>query len=95
VDACFGCLHGIVLVMRGACRAGKVVDPVYFGLVGEGYVMPDKLKVRLSDKVGDVLLLARKEVVKADDVISFLEKVIAQMASQKPRPAGNQGAGTQ
>jgi hypothetical protein len=40
--------------------------------------------------VGDVFHVAGQEVVDADDLMTFFEQIIAQMASEKARPAGDQ-----
>jgi hypothetical protein len=92
MHAGLGGLDRIVLVVRGACGAGKVENPVKLGVIGEGDVVADKFKIRIPDKVFDVPLLAGKEIVQADDVIFFFDEPVAEVAAEKPGTAGDEGA---
>jgi len=93
VYARLGCLDGIVLIVGRAGRAGEVEYAVHFDIIRKGDVVADELEIRVSHEVGDVPLLAGKEVVKADDVVFFLDEPVAKVASQESGTAGDESTG--
>lgn len=66
-----------------------VVDPALHVYI-LGHVVLDKRKPLVSEEMGDIVHVARDQVVHADDVMSFFDKKIAEVASEEARPAGNQ-----
>lgn len=85
-------LHRIVLIVRRARRAREVEYAVDLGVVRERDVVPHELEIRRADQVRDVPFLAGKEIIEADDVVFVLDEPVAEMASEKTRPAGHQRA---
>jgi hypothetical protein len=75
-------------VYRGG-RTGKVVDLVNLDIYRIGYIVPHKFKIRVAQKVNDVLFAARVEIVYAEHVLLILEEPFAQMRSQKAGSAGD------
>jgi hypothetical protein len=53
-------LYGVVLVVRGRCGTGEMVDLVDLDEEGLDYVVPDHLEVGVTDPVGD--LKGKREV---------------------------------
>ena len=62
-----GGLHRVVLVVDRRSRAGEVVDLVDLQEERVRHVVPNQLEVRPLEQVHDVELLAREEVVEAND----------------------------
>jgi hypothetical protein len=54
--------------------------------------VPQELEVRIAEEVRDIVLHAGEEVVDAKDVLPFLQKPLAQVGSDEPRPAGDEHA---
>ena len=50
----------------------------------------DELEAIVADQMGDVVRVARDEVVEADDVVPFGEKPIAEMRAEEARRAGDE-----
>src|SRR6267154_82547 len=55
-------------------------------------VVPDQLETRVRQKMGNVVLRPREEVVRAQDVASRGKQPFAQVRSQKTRPPGHEHA---
>lgn len=53
---------------------------------------PDQLEVRLAEQVADIGLLARKEIVEANDIVSLGDQPFAEMGAEKPGAAGAKDA---
>lgn len=69
----------------------EVYRPVDRDEVGD--VMLDELEVWMRAKVGEVGFRTGDEVIDADHPMAFVEKPIAEMGTEKPRAAGNNGCG--
>jgi hypothetical protein len=52
--------------------------------------MAEELEVAAAEEVGDVRLLAREEVVDADDVVPGFHEPFAEMAAEKAGAAGDE-----
>ena len=74
VDAGFGSLHGIELVVNGGCGAGQVVNLVHLHVEGEGDVMAHELELRVVEQIEHILLGARVEVVDAQDLVALTDQ---------------------
>jgi hypothetical protein len=90
VDAGLGRLHGIVLVVDRAGRAGEVVDLVHLDVEREGHVVTNQLEQRVAHQVGDVALGAGEEIVDAEHVMAISQQSIAQVRAQEAGAAGNE-----
>ena len=55
-------------------------------------VVPHEAEPAVLLEVGEVLHVAREEVVHRDDLVAFGEQAVADVASQKPRAPGDQNA---
>jgi hypothetical protein len=55
----------------GACRTGKVKDPVHLEQDGLRHIVGDKLETGVWEEVEDILLGSRKEIVKAQDFVAI------------------------
>src|SRR5262245_50895905 len=82
-------LHGIVLIVDGRGRAGKIVDLVHFHVERKGYVVAHDLKAKMARKPGDVLTPACKVVVDAEHLAILAQQPLAQVRSDEPGAAGN------
>jgi len=89
VDAGFGGLDGVELVVDGRGGAGKVVDFVDFYKEGDGDVVPHQFKVGVVHEVGDVGFAAGEKVVHAEYVVSGVEKTFAEKRAEKAGAAGD------
>ena len=87
-----GGLHRIVLVMNGRCRARQVVDLIHFDIEREGHIVAHQLEVRVIEQMGDVVLDAGEEIVKADDVVTVVQQALAEMRAEEAGAAGDERA---
>jgi hypothetical protein len=72
-----------MLVMNGAGRTGKIVDFIHFDIQWETDVMPDNFEIGVIQQIYNVAFCAGEKIVNADDFMAILEKMLAQMTSQK------------
>ncbi len=59
--------------------AGQVVYLIHFNNNGHGDVVSYEFKIGIADEMSDVVLGARKEIIKADNIVAFLYQSITQM----------------
>ncbi len=53
------------------------------------HVVPEQLEIRPIEQMDDVRLLAREEVVEADDVVPFRDQPFAEVGAEKAGAAGD------
>ena len=87
-------LHGIVLVVNGRCRAGKIVDLLDFHIEREGHIMTHELKAGIVQKFLDIGSGTGKKVVHAENFVTFVKQTLAQMCAKKAGTAGDQNTFT-
>lgn len=78
--------------MRWRSWAGEIVDLIDLDLEGIDYVVAHQFEMRIAEKMRDICLPARKEVIHADDVVTALDQAITKMAAKKSGTAGNKNA---
>jgi hypothetical protein len=91
-DAGLRGLDRVVLVMDRRGGAGHVVDLVHFQENRFDDVVPDQLEAVVVKEMTNVLLVAGKEVVKADDIVPLGKESFAEMGADEAPPAGNEYA---
>jgi len=74
-----GGLHGVMLVMNGARRAGEIEDLINLHVEREGDVVSHQFEVGPPQKVGNVSLTAREKVVHAEHLVTRLNQTIAEV----------------
>ena len=89
-DRGLGRLDRVVLVVARRRGAGEVVDLIDLEHDRLGHVVADQLEVAPAEQVGDVRLLAREEVVEADDVVPLLDETIAKVRAEEAGTAGDE-----
>lgn len=94
VHAGLGGLHRIKLVVNRRRWTGQVVDLVHLNIERKGNIVAHELEVRVIEQMGDVVLGAGEEVVQTDDVMSVVQKALAQMRAEKAGAASDKDAGT-
>jgi hypothetical protein len=52
-------------------------------------IVPNQIEVRPTKQVRNVRLLTRKEIIDANNVMSFVDESFAKVRPQKPGPAGD------
>ncbi len=72
--------------------AGEVVDLVHVQPQGLRDIVPHQFEIGHAQQVRNVRLLAGKEIVQADDVVSGLNEALAKMRAQEAGAAGNENA---
>ena len=78
-----------------AGKAGPIryrrLEPILPALEFEGidHVVADEFEIRIREEVRDILLPSREKVIKADDLIAFLEKSLTKMGAKKPGSSGD------
>jgi hypothetical protein len=77
VDAGFGGLHGVVLVVDRRCGTSKIVNFVHFDVQRKGDIVPHHLEILVVKELFDVSPDAGKEIVDAHDYCSIGKKVLA------------------
>ena len=83
-------LDGIVLVVRGGCRAGEIVNPVDLEFERVDDIVAHELEAGIADKMLDIRLTTSEEIVEADDFVSLLDQAIAEMRTKESGSAGNE-----
>ena len=83
-------LHRIELVVDRARRTREVVDLVDLDVERKGHVVPHQLEARRVEQVRHVRPPAGKEVVDAEHLVARRHQPLAEVAAEKPRPAGHQ-----
>jgi len=87
MDIDLGGLNRVVLVMNRRCRAGEVINSIHLDVKGKSYVMAKKFKKRILQKMLNISLRSGVKVIHADNVLSILEKALAEMRTQKTCPS--------
>ncbi len=72
-------LDRIVLIMNGRRRASEIEDPIDFKVDWMDDIMANEFEARMAEQVPNVLFVAGKEVVEANDVITLRDQPITQM----------------
>jgi hypothetical protein len=75
--------------MDRTCGTGEVKDPVDFHDERFRYVMSNKFETGMPQEEGDIFFSAGEIIVKAENVVTVIEKPLAKMRSDKPCAAGN------
>ena len=65
-----GRLDGIVLVMHGTRRTGKIVYLIHFQTNWLRHIVADELEIGISEEMPDVVLAPREKIVQTDDIVS-------------------------
>ena len=68
-----------MLIVDRGCRTCQVVDLIDLKIERKSDVVPDQLKVMLGEQVCDVALVARIEIINADNIITRINQPIAKM----------------
>jgi hypothetical protein len=68
------------------CRTGEVVDLIYFHVERESHVVTYKLKSRIINKIFNIALGSRKEVIHTENLITPIKKSLYKMRTQKTCP---------
>jgi hypothetical protein len=69
-------------------RAGKVIYLIDLEKDRLGYIVPDKLEFFIVEQVRDIGFPSGKEIVETDDLITFIEKPLAEVRADKSGAAG-------
>ena len=77
------------LIMAGRRWTVEIVNLIHFQKGRLRYIVPHEIKVRPTEQVCDVRFLARKEIVKADHVVTHFHEALAQMGAEKTCAAGD------
>ena len=92
MDAGLGGLHWINLIMNGRSWTGEVENPIDLNIERKRNVVPNQFEARLREKMGDIRLLARKEIVNAKNVVSLVEQAFAKMRAQEACTTGSKNS---
>ena len=76
----------VVLVVSRRSGARHVVDLIDFEKDRQRDVVTNQFKIRLVQQVSHIGLLARKEIVQANDVVALLDQTFAEVGTKKPAP---------
>ena len=85
-------MHGVVLVMHRARRAGEVEDAVHLQAQRLGHIVANELEIRRAQEVGDIRLGAGEQVVEADDIRAAGHQAFAEMRADEARSPGDENA---
>jgi len=94
MDAGFGGLDGIKLIMGGACGAGKIINFVNFAVIGKSNIVANQLEIGVSNKVGNVVFLTGEKIVHADHIVAIGDKTVAEMTPKKTGSSCDKGSGS-
>ena len=90
VDAGLGRLDRVELVVDGRGRARQVVNLVHLQEKGMHDVVAQQLESLVAEQVLDVAPASGEEVVNANEVFSTSQELLAEVASQKSCPTGDE-----
>jgi hypothetical protein len=76
-------LYGIVLVVNGRRRAGKVVDLVNLDIERERHIVPHEFKSMVIKQMIDIPLGTGEEIVDTDDVPAIRDQAFTEMRTEK------------
>ena len=79
VNAGLGCLHRVVLIVHGRCRAGEIENAVDLDIQRKGDVVAHQFKARITQKMGNVSFVAGEEVVYTQDIVVIRDEAVAQV----------------
>ena len=85
----FNRLNGILLIVdrrRGTCQIVNLID---FQIEGKGDIMADKLKMTVVHQMINIPLVSCEKIVNTDDIVSVLQKPLAEMGAEKTASAGD------
>lgn len=85
-----GGLYRVMLIMDRRGRAGQIVDLIDLNIEREGDVVAHQLEVGIIKQVQDVILIAGKIVIDAQNIVPVLEQTFAEMGTEKSGPSGYQ-----
>jgi hypothetical protein len=88
-DACFDGFNRVKLVMYGGSGTGQVVYLIHLQENGFYQIMAYQFKIGFFNEMADVPLGAGEEIVKAQNVMPFLNQPITEVGTQKPGPSGH------
>src|SRR3954470_18174655 len=80
---CFRRLDRVVLVMRWRRRAGQIIDLIDLVFEGVDDVVTYEFEIRIRQKVRDVRLLSREQIVDAHHFVTVPEQTLAEMGTEK------------
>src|SRR5262249_22327853 len=83
-------VNRVVLIVYRTRRAGEVVDLVDLDIDRKHDIVPHKLKMRMTLQMRNVAAPAGYKTVETNDLVSALEKALAQMRPYKAGAAANQ-----
>src|SRR5690606_7999141 len=86
-DVDLGRLDRVVLVMDGRRRAGEVVYLVHLDEKREADIVAYDLERGVRQKVLDIVLSAREEIIDADDLVAVREEPVAEVGADKSGPS--------
>jgi hypothetical protein len=92
MNARFGRLHRIVLVMNGRSGTSEVVNLIDFDIQREGDVVPEQLEMRMTGQVFYISARSGKEIVDAENGRSVRQQALAKVRSDEAGTASNQYA---
>jgi hypothetical protein len=75
--------------MDGACGACQVKDAVHFQQNRFCHIVADQFEAMIVAQVVDIHQTTRKVVVKANNLVSVVQKTFTQVTSQKTSPTSN------
>ena len=75
----FGGIYRILLVPQGAGGTCKIVYLVTFDIYWLDYVMPYEFKIRITQKMTDIVFTSGKQIVNAYYIISVSNKSVTQV----------------
>lgn len=88
-----GSANGVVLVEDWGGRASHVVDLIHFEVDRVNDIVSNELKPFVPNPVLDVRLLAREQVIQADDIVLLvLHEIVHHVGSDEARAARDQDA---
>jgi hypothetical protein len=66
-----------------------VIDLVHLKENGERDIVPNQLKVRAAQQMGNIRFLRGKKIVQTDDIVAFFHELFAHVRPEKTRSSCN------
>jgi hypothetical protein len=75
--------------MNRRCRTCKVIDLIYLHVQRMGDIVSKQLEVFIVEQVVNISSISCEKIVHAENFVSFFEKSVTKVASQKTSAAAN------
>jgi DNA-directed RNA polymerase subunit L len=90
MNASLESLNRILLILDGARRASHIENSINLNVERESHIMANQLKLRVIQKMGNVLLASCAKIISDYNFVAQFEQSIRQVGAKKARSSSYQ-----